>query len=127
VTLSNTEGKIDFVDNKDGKCFALPGDSQKKSVQVAKNDKSTVEFLFRLSEGEFKLKAEGKAGSEIDEDTKSVKTYEETEPIEKDLDLRSNKYGSFYVKPLKDVVAYESTVHVIGNLFTELKFVNKLR
>jgi hypothetical protein len=126
VTVSITGGKFKFVDSKDGKCIASSKQSQKKSVQVAENGKSTCEFLFRLSEGEFELKAQGKAGNEIGEDTQTVRTYEETEAVEKYCDLRSNKFGSFYVRPPKDVEAYESIVHVTGNLFTELKFVDKL-
>jgi hypothetical protein len=126
VTMSITGGKFDFVDSKDGECIASSEESQIKSVQVAENGNSFVEFLFRLSEGNFELKAHGKAGSEIDEDTRTMRTYEETEAFEKDFDLRSNKFGSFYVRPPKNVEAYETIVHVTGKLFTELKFVDKL-
>jgi hypothetical protein len=126
VTMSITGGKFDFVDSKDGECIASLEESHKKSVQVGENGNSFVEFMFRLSEGDFELKAQGKAGNEINEDTQTVRTYEETEVFEKDFDLRSNKFGSFYLRPPKNVEAYESIVRVVGNLFTELMFVDKL-
>jgi hypothetical protein len=116
VTLRITGGEFFFVDSKDGKCFANTEKSQTKSVEVAKTGKSTVEFLFRLSEGEFELMARGKAGNEIDEDTRPMKTFQETDSVEKYSDLRSKEQDSFYVPPPKDVTAYETIAHITGNL-----------
>jgi hypothetical protein len=84
--------------------------------------------LFRLqTEGEFDLKAQGKAGSESVEDTKTVKTYEETKPLEKHpLDVRSKSHDGSFLQPLTDVDAFETVIRVKGNVLTKLNFVDKL-
>ena len=127
VTSEVLGGKFEFVEVTNGKCEHSNDKSQKKTVQVSRNRSNSVFFYFVLQEeGEYELKVEASAENKMTSITEKLKTFEETVKKEKVFDLRSVKFGSYYLSPIHEN-AYETRLNYTGQVFYEtLKNVDKL-
>ena len=127
VTSEVLGGKFEFVEVKNGKCEHSNDKSQKKTIQVPGNETKSVFFYFLLQEeGEYELKVEASAENKMTSITEKLKTFEETVKKEKVFDLRSVKFGSYYLSPINEN-AYETRLNYTGQVFYEtLKNVDKL-